>query len=78
MNNGSLIHNHDFFGEPDFVDPATDNYHIGSRSAAMDAGTDIGITTDIDGDARPAGAGYNIGADEYWYGVCLPLVLWNH
>jgi CSLREA domain-containing protein len=52
-------------GDPAFVDPAAWDYHIGSGSAAIDQGTNAGVTTDLDGDARPYGSGYDIGADEY-------------
>ena len=34
-------------------------------SSCIDAGTDVGIFIDIDGDVRPLGTGYDIGADEY-------------
>jgi hypothetical protein len=40
-------------------------YHLQAGSAAIDAGVDAGVTTDIDGEARPWGMGYDIGADEY-------------
>jgi len=47
-------------------DPKLDGtYHLQGGSAAIDAGVDAGVTTDIDGDTRPWGAGYDIGADEY-------------
>ena len=47
-------------------DPKLDGtYHLQVGSAAIDAGVDAGVTTDIDGEARPWGAGYDIGADEY-------------
>ncbi|MBN1676593.1 MAG: right-handed parallel beta-helix repeat-containing protein [Kiritimatiellae bacterium] len=40
--------------------------HIQGRSPCIDAGTSIGApTTDRDGEARPAGAGIDIGADEF-------------
>jgi hypothetical protein len=47
------------------VDPDSGDYHIGPGSAAIDAGVDAGVTTDIDGEARPFGAGYDLGADEW-------------
>jgi predicted outer membrane repeat protein len=50
--------------DPHFLDPAADDYHLGLGSAAVDEGVDAGITTDIDGDPRPSGLGYEIGADE--------------
>jgi len=61
-------------------DPKLDaTYHLQVGSAAIDAGVDAGVTTDIDGDTRPWGAGYDIGADEFrkWY-VYLPFVLKKH
>lgn len=42
------------------------DYHLGPRSALIDAGTDPGgVSNDIDGDPCPQGAGYDIGADEF-------------
>lgn len=40
------------------------DYHIGAGSIAIDAATVSTIKTDFDGEARPAGAGYDVGADE--------------
>ncbi len=57
--------------DPGFV--ATGDYHIHSTSAAVDAG----VTTDIDGDPRPFGSGYDVGADEFSSVIYLPLVLRN-
>lgn len=42
------------------------DYHLRWDSAAIDAGTATGApSADLDGEARPAGAGYDIGADEF-------------
>jgi hypothetical protein len=66
------------FGNPGFVNPAAENYHIGPGSAAIDAGVNAGVLTDIDNQPRPYLAP-DLGADEYWppgvlkY-VYLPLV----
>ncbi len=65
-------------GNPRFVNPAGGDYHIGPGSAAIDAGVDAGVTTDIDGDRRPIGTGYDIGADEVRLYRYLPLVLKVH
>jgi parallel beta-helix repeat protein len=61
-------------GDPAF---AADGYHLMAGSAAIDEGIDTGITSDLDGQGRPAGAGYDLGADEFWHKICLPLVLRN-
>ena len=49
-----------------FCDPEHDDYHLCAGSVAIDAGTDAGITTDLDGTPRPypAGGGFDIGAYE--------------
>lgn len=47
----------------------------GAGSAAIDAGTDIGVTTDVDGDVRPHGNGFDIGYDESTLRlIYLPLI----
>lgn len=56
--------NINIWGDPSFVNPAGGDYHIGPKSAAIDAGVDAGITHDIDGDPRPIGPAFDIGADE--------------
>jgi hypothetical protein len=70
---GTINHTNDRSGDPAFD---TDGYHLTSSSAAIDAGVDAEVTTDIDGDTRPWGDGYDIGADEFrkWY-IYLPGVL---
>ncbi|MGB9776913.1 MAG: choice-of-anchor Q domain-containing protein [Anaerolineae bacterium] len=66
------------YGDPCFLNLAGGNYHLSPGSAAVDAGvTEPTITTDIDGDPRPLGAGYDIGADEARF-LYLPLVLRNY
>ncbi len=67
---------HPVDGNPRFLDAAAGDYHIGVTSAAHNAGAPVDLATDIDGDPRPVGAGYDIGADErgWWLGR-LPLVL---
>ena len=51
-----------YTGDPDL---SPDHYHLGSSSAAIDAGVDGGLILDIDGDGRPIGAGPDLGADEW-------------
>ena len=61
--------------EPGFVDPDTGDYHIGPGSAARNAGVDVAVTLDIDGDARPIGPGFDIGADESDAVVITPVLM---
>ncbi len=60
------------WGNPDFVNPPNNNWHIGVHSAAINAGIYAGIPTDIDGEPRLAGLPPEIGADEIWWKVYLP------
>ena len=62
---GVVITTTDQRGVPAFVDPNGGDYHITRTSAALDAGEHAGVTEDIDGDPRPLGNDYDIGADEY-------------
>jgi hypothetical protein len=66
---------HNASGNPNFANVAVDNYHLGAGSAAIDAGTTVGVTTDVDGDVRPNGNGFDIGCDEstLWR-IYLPLI----
>jgi parallel beta-helix repeat protein len=72
---GSITSTQNYTGNPAFVNPPGGEYHLGPGSAAIDAGVCTQITTDIDGDTRPIGPGCDIGADEWYFQVYLPLVL---
>ena len=52
--------------DPLFADPANSDYHLTILSPCIDSGMDVGVYDDLDGDARPYGAGFDIGADEYY------------
>ena len=49
---------------PCFVDAILGDFHIETWSPCIDAGTDAGVYEDIDYDARPQGAGFDMGSDE--------------
>lgn len=53
---------HNVQSDPHFVSPT--DYHLSAGSAALDVGTDAGVTVDFDNQARPSGSGYDIGYDE--------------
>jgi len=63
---------HNYWGDPDFVDPEAGDYHIGFDSAAIGKGVDAGVTTDLDGNCR--GTTPDLGADELSQ-VYMPVVL---
>lgn len=51
---------------PLFSDSANFNFRLDAGSSCIDTGTDIGApATDLDGNPRPAGLGYDMGAYEY-------------
>jgi hypothetical protein len=50
---------------PLFVNESGGDYHLQKDSPCIDAGTDVGLYNDIDGDVRPFGAGFDMGADEF-------------
>ncbi|CAG0934923.1 putative outer membrane protein PmpB [Thermoflexales bacterium] len=56
---------HSLVGDPKFIDPVNGDYRLQVGSAAIDRGVDAGIHTDLDGNPRPVGAGFDIGAYEY-------------
>ena len=80
--NGAIVdgnrieHNDPVTGQDPLLDA---NYLLSAGSLAIDAGVDAGVSTDIDGDPRPLGDGYDIGADEFaWRHIYLPLVVRNY
>jgi hypothetical protein len=55
------------------ADPLLDpQYHLTSDSPAINAGVNVVLSTDIDGDSRPNGT-FDLGADEYFPRIFLPL-----
>ena len=49
--------------DPQFVNRAAKDYHLKATSPAKDA-VDAGPATDFEGDPRPRGTKFDIGADE--------------
>ncbi len=43
------------------------DYHLTADSPCIDTGTDAEVYTDIDGDVRPQGEGFDMGSDEYMF-----------
>ncbi|MEW5961724.1 MAG: right-handed parallel beta-helix repeat-containing protein, partial [Chloroflexota bacterium] len=52
------------WGDPAFITLPGGDYRLSPASAALDQGVNAGVTADIDGEPRPYGAGYDLGADE--------------
>jgi hypothetical protein len=60
--------NNNIWAEPRFVSPGLGDYHVKPTSPVIDAGLDTHPdlpVTDFEGDPRLAGAGVDIGADEF-------------
>ncbi len=68
---GNVLRSNDHFGEPAFAYPAGMDYHLTTESDAVDRGVDAGLREDVDGDMRPAGQGYDLGADELRVGLSV-------
>jgi len=64
---GYYIAPHELNGvNPQFVNPAVNDYHLQPTSPVINAGITLSnVTNDYDGNSRPQGAGYDIGAYEY-------------
>lgn len=73
---------HSFIATPAelFVDPAADDYRLKGGSPAIDAGLDLtDVPTDLTGQPRPFGPGFDLGAYEFRLPtdrfIYLPLIL---
>jgi hypothetical protein len=69
-------------GDPRFTNENEDDYTLQSGSVAIDTGTDLGIATDLAGNARPHGDATDIGAYESTLSasdntIFLPLIIKN-
>ena len=49
--------------DPIFIGPG--DYHLAEASPCIDAGTESGVYRDLEGEVRPLGDGFDMGADEY-------------
>ncbi|MBN2383814.1 right-handed parallel beta-helix repeat-containing protein [bacterium] len=71
---GELCGSDCVIGNPRWINPAAGDLHLGPDSMALDRGTsEAAPATDIDNEARPGGANFDIGADEY-YPQAVPLL----
>ena len=55
---------HDISADPLFADPGDLDFHLQKGSRCINRGIDAGVTGDFEGDERPLGFGFDIGADE--------------
>ena len=53
------------FTDPLMTDPANDNFKLNPHSPCVNAGTDVSLTEDYEGNAVPQGSAPDIGAYEY-------------
>jgi hypothetical protein len=61
--------------DPPFVNAGLDDYQLAAGSQAIDAGANVEVFTDLEGDPRPVGAGFDIGFDERALHLFLPFLL---
>jgi len=58
--------------DPQFINPAGNDFRLSATSPAIDKGISTGITRDLSGAIRPEGGAYDIGAYEFASGGTLP------
>jgi len=51
--------------DPQFIDFDSSDYRLMPTSSAIDAGVDVGVITDLEGNPRPQCEGFDLGAYEY-------------
>jgi len=62
---GCTFDPHSIVANPLFVDPENGNFRLQTGSPAIDAGIDVGLTQDYEGNTVPQGLAPDIGAYEY-------------
>lgn len=62
---GGVTNTNPIGGDPRFIDPGADDYHVSLGSAALDVGINLNLSTDFEDDLRFIGAGVDVGADEF-------------
>jgi len=79
----TYTNNHKYYGDPEFSDPVSGDYHIPFTSGAHDNGDPAGVPPapnhDADGKSRPHNTGVDLGAYEYQgYGIYLSVIYKNY
>ena len=69
---GAILSNANYYGEPGFILPL---FQIGPHSAALNAGANVGVSTDIDGELRPNGSMPDMGANEFYCKALTQVIL---